>query len=186
MADPIWILYVPDCGFEEFDTLDEARDAFDRAADQLRDEAVDGWSEDAENLRLFRCEVVARLRLHTVATAEDDTEDGERCRASGWDYIADGVVEEHPSEVETLRAELRNRDAQIERLRLELACASGESGPWVDAGWEWLDQRWDRGDATVGRRFWSTDKDDGQHTSTLDGIEQAHRALGLPIPWVSP
>jgi hypothetical protein len=196
MADPIWILCIPDCGLEEFDTLTEARDAFDRAVDHLRDEASDGWSEDVESLRLFRCEVVAQLRLRTVATAEDDTEDGERCRDAGWGYFAEGVVEETEPEVEALRAELRDRDAHIERLRLELACERGEPGPWVDAGWLQPMSRnrsrlelWtvDGGPAAgaSGSRWWAG-LTRGECCGVLDGIERAHRALGLPIPWVSP
>lgn len=85
---PVWLVYCPVTGWEAFDTEVEARLAFDATVDLMRDESSEGWHEAAETAVLVQGDVVAGVRLRVTAGAEDDTEDGERCRAAGWDYLA--------------------------------------------------------------------------------------------------
>lgn len=95
---PKWIVYVPDDGWEAFDTEQEARDCFDQMVDVLRDEASEGWVEDASGLAIYELRPVARLSITVTASADDDTEVGEQCRERGWDYMAEGTVVECRSE----------------------------------------------------------------------------------------
>jgi len=94
MTGDRWGVYDPQDGLDIYDDEREARTAFDHLVQTLREESSDGWADDAESCALYRLVPVARLRLEVVARAEDETEDGERCRAAGWDYFAKGVVEE--------------------------------------------------------------------------------------------
>jgi len=93
---PPYIVNDPDTGAELYYYEAEARAHFDRIVERLREEAGDGWHDDAESA--FWGEVIPRQRLvlHTTAWAEDDSEDGEWCREAGLDYIAEGVVEDVP------------------------------------------------------------------------------------------
>lgn len=90
-----WGVMDPHDGLDVYDEEAEAQAAFDRLVDALRDESSDdGWAEDAESCALYRMEPVLRLRLEICARSDDDTEDGQRCRYAGWDYLARGVVDE--------------------------------------------------------------------------------------------
>ena len=89
-----WLVTGPDGEREIYDTEADAREVFDRIVDDLRDEAGDGWHDSADDTAIYRMVEVARMELRVTAHAEDQTEDGERCRAAGWDYFAEGVVVE--------------------------------------------------------------------------------------------
>lgn len=85
-----WGVYDPHDGLTIYDDETEARAAFDRLVEALREESADGWADDAESCALYRLEPIARLRLEVYAHSGDDTENGERCRRAGWDYLARG------------------------------------------------------------------------------------------------
>lgn len=90
----VWLVYVPGNGWEEFDSEQEARDAMDRVADELREEAGDGWNEEAESLVMYRAVPVAAFKLTRTAAPGDGTADGEWCKANDWDFMARGAVVE--------------------------------------------------------------------------------------------
>lgn len=85
-------VYDPENEIELFHTETEARAAFDGLVERLRDRSAYGWHEDAQ----AACwgELVPRqwLRLRVVARASDDTPEGAKCRAEGWDFMAEGEV----------------------------------------------------------------------------------------------
>jgi hypothetical protein len=89
-----YIVNDPDTGAELYYDEADARHAFDRVVERLREESGDGWHEDAA--AAFWGEVIPRQRLVLRVTARpgDGTAEGERCAAAGWDYIAEGVVED--------------------------------------------------------------------------------------------
>lgn len=89
-----YIVNDPDTGSELYYYEAEARHAFDRIVERLREEAGDGWHDDADSA--FWGEVVPRQRLVLRVTARpsDGTAEGERCAAAGLDYLAEGVVED--------------------------------------------------------------------------------------------
>lgn len=136
---PTWLVYVPGNGWEEPGTEQQARDVMDHVADELREEAGDGWNEEAESLIMYRAVQVAAFTLTTTAKPGDGTADGERCEASGWDFMARGdVVECGPPDLAALVADLwaaleqtaAERDearAELERLR---AAARRVSDAW--------------------------------------------------------
>ncbi len=53
----VWIVYDPECGFEEFDSQEEAQAAAQECLDDYRDDARDGWNEAVTQLRWGRFEV---------------------------------------------------------------------------------------------------------------------------------
>jgi hypothetical protein len=89
-----YIVNDPEYGPELHETETDARHAFDRIVERLREEAGDGWHDDADSA--FWGEVIPRQRLvlRVTARAEDNSEDGEWCREAGLDYLAEGVVED--------------------------------------------------------------------------------------------
>ena len=90
---PEYAVYDPDVGWEEFDSAETARDAFDRAVEQHTDDAAEGWAEAVETLAMYRLTPVATVRLKVTGRAEDDSEKGRACRAAGWDYYAELQVQ---------------------------------------------------------------------------------------------
>ena len=92
----IWLTYDPDDGFEECMNEKDGRAALDSLLDSHTDMAADGVHEDVEQVALFRCVRVAGIRQTVTARAEDDTPDGEACRANGWDFMVDLSIEDQP------------------------------------------------------------------------------------------
>ena len=92
-----YIVNDPDTGSELYYYEAEARHAFDRIVERLREEAGDGWHDDADSA--FWGEVIPRqwLVLRVTATPNDGTPEGERCAAADWAFIAEGVVEDVPA-----------------------------------------------------------------------------------------
>jgi hypothetical protein len=120
--------YCPHDGWEEHETEAEARSALDGILDRLQDEANDeGWRDDAEQARLVRATTVASLRVQTVATAEDDSPEGELCRARGWDELWDGSIEEATSPPGVFQTIIDN-----ERGNCEAACVATILGLGID------------------------------------------------------
>ena len=114
---PTWLVYVPGNGWEEPGTEQQARDVMDHVADELREEAGDGWNEEAESLIMYRAVQVAAFTLTITAKPGDGTADGERCEASGWDFMARGdVVDCSPPDLAALVADLW---AEVKRLTAE-------------------------------------------------------------------
>lgn len=110
-----WMVYDPGGeGWTKYDDEADARKAFAEVVDWLRGEsAEEGWNEDAECASLMRCTVVQRLKLVTTATSADDSEGGEWCRANGWDFLADGEVEDVADPVGAQVAQLAEQVAAL-------------------------------------------------------------------------
>lgn len=68
-----WFMYDPDCGYDEFDTEEEALSAAERAIDYYRD--CDGWPEDVAGVTVGR--VTHRADKFNVVTR--DMIDAEGC-----------------------------------------------------------------------------------------------------------
>lgn len=85
-----------------------------------RDEgADDGWHDDVESVAVYRLVPIRSVTLTQIATSDDDSPDGERCRAAGWDYMATLTEHEHADEVADLAADLIDARAEIARLTAE-------------------------------------------------------------------
>lgn len=96
MRADLWLTHDRD-GWTEHDDETDARDAFEREVDHLRDSMSDGYDPDeVMGVRLVRAVIVASLAERITARAEDDSPEGERCRAEGWDHFAELDVVEHP------------------------------------------------------------------------------------------
>jgi len=85
-----WVVYDPEEGFSECATRAEADGAFDDVVEHYSDNA-DPWHDDVESIALYELRKVRGVRLDQVASADDDTEDGQWCRDRGWDFKADLV-----------------------------------------------------------------------------------------------
>ena len=84
-----WMTYDPiDSGYDPHYTEADARDVFAALVDDARDRGGDGWSEEAEQIALYRLVPVATTKLRHTSTSTDDTDDGAKCRAAGWDFLA--------------------------------------------------------------------------------------------------
>ncbi|MDJ0473767.1 hypothetical protein QNA27_08900 [Pantoea eucalypti] len=57
-----YFAYDPECGFELFDTADEAQSHAQDAIDQFREEAAEGWPESVEGV------CWGELKQHAVET----------------------------------------------------------------------------------------------------------------------
>lgn len=111
------LVYVPDDGWQEPACN---LDTFQAAVDSLIEESGDGWAEDAESTVELSC--VPRRRLTLVHRDLDpDSYEAGRMQSAGWDYIADGVVVEHPD----LRATMAAAAEEIERLRAMCGVSDG-------------------------------------------------------------
>ena len=73
---------------ETYSTEALARAAFAEELECQNDAAADGLDPDAPTPMLLRAEVLLSSEFVTFATAEEDSENGARCRANGWDYLA--------------------------------------------------------------------------------------------------
>jgi len=107
-SSTIWLTYDPHEGFERFDGEAEGRTALDSLRDYYIEDARDGVDDEVEHVALYRCERVAHLQQTITARAEDDSEDGERCRDSGWGCLVDlDVADDPPPPHERERDEAR-------------------------------------------------------------------------------
>lgn len=88
----MFYVHHPENETELFHTEAEARAAFDALVERLGDQSSDGWHEDAESACWGELVPRQRLALRITARAEDDTPEGAKCRAEGWDYMAEGEV----------------------------------------------------------------------------------------------
>ena len=73
---------------ETYSTEALARAAFAEELEVQADDSCDGFDPGQPTPMLLRAEVLLSSEFVTFATAEEDSENGARCRACGWDYLA--------------------------------------------------------------------------------------------------
>jgi len=82
--------YCPDAGFETHDTVEEAKKAADDSIDYFRDNAVDGWSEEVDQV----CwgEVKEQSTVGNQRSKEDAAKEG-IVVSSACDYVCDYALQ---------------------------------------------------------------------------------------------
>lgn len=121
-----WLTYDPEDGWSEHDNPNDAMIEFGAIVDHLRDESSDGWHESADTAAWGIWIPIERLRLTVTARAEDDTEEGERCRDEGWDALLDGAVERVEPDAHAEGFCTAKRAAVIAELRIQIAALEAE------------------------------------------------------------
>jgi hypothetical protein len=122
----IWITCDPtlDDRYRQHATKADAEAVWAKIVEAVRDSGDDdGWGDEPYTAALFQCEKVTGMTLRRIASADDMTEDGARCREQGWDFIAEAdevrfPLSECPS-CARLRTEMARGSVRLAESRAE-------------------------------------------------------------------